>query len=151
MLKLILAGAWSCFIALGGVYATQEFRKRGSLRPSGLDNRAVETRKTREINVPKIAQGAIKGYVVVSFAFVVDLSLLGKGLASPDAFIVEEAFRGIYDDDTIDFSNPKKYDFRPLNDRVRANVNARLKYDVVVDVILQELHFIPSADLKQKM
>jgi len=38
-----------------------------------------------------------------------------------------------------------------LNDRVRANVNARLKYDVVVDVILQELHFIPSADLKQKM
>lgn len=151
MLKLILAGVWSCFVALGSVYATQEIRSRKSAHPAAPAAAALEPRKTREINVPKIADGAIKGYVVVSFAYIVDPASLDRSRAPPDAYVVEEAFRAIYDDDTIDFSRPKKYDFKILTDAIRKNINARLKSDVIVDVMLQELHFIPGSDVRQKI
>ena len=151
MFKFMLVGATSCLIALGSVFATQGYRNRQGARPATNGASALEARKTKEINVPKIADGAVKGYVVVSFTYVVDLALLAKSRVAPDAYVVEEAFRGIYDDDTIDFSRPKKFDFKSLNDAIRANVNARLKSEVIVDVILQALQFIPSSEPRQKM
>ena len=151
MFRFVMAGAWSCLVALGSVYLTQEFRGRRGARLPVASPSSVETRKTREINVPRIADGAVKGYVVVSFAYVVVQGPPEAGDVSPDPYVVEEAFRFIYDDDSIDFAKPRKFDFKSLTDAMRKNVNSRLKKEVIRDVVLQELHFIPSAELRQKM
>ena len=152
MLKAVVVAIWSCVASLGSVYATIAYRSMVS-RESASDNRplTVEARKTREINVPKIADGIIKGYVVVSFVFIVDQAVSRNTRIPPDAFVVEEAFRLIYDDDSIEFARAKKLDLKQLTDAIRARVNARLGSAVIVDVALQELQFIASADLKHKM
>jgi hypothetical protein len=65
--------------------------------------------------------------------------------------VVDEAFRYLFNDDSIDFDNLKKYDLQKFTNTVIKNVNARLKADVVADLAIQEFTFMTSTDAKQHM
>ncbi len=151
MFKLLFAGVWASMVALGAVYATMKYKAPREAHAADPKPSSIETRKTKEINIPKIASNALKGYVVISLTFVVDRSLAAKLPVSPDPYVVEETFRYIYNDDAIDFVKPKKYDLKLLTDSIRNNVNERVKSDVIVEVVLQELHFLAGSDFKQKL
>jgi hypothetical protein len=110
-----------------------------------------EARKTKEINVPKIRDGAVKGYIVAQLSYVVDPAALKKSPVPPDPFLVDEAFRYIYDDKAIDFDHLDTFDINKMTATVMKNVNARLNADVVVDVGIQELTFLTTAQAKQRL
>ncbi len=150
MIKFVLIGAWACFATLASGYATQYFRtayaKSEVEQPAGPS----EMKKTKEIDVPKIKDGALKGYIVAQFAYSVKAGAPKKLTAFAEALVVDEAFRYIFDDDSVDLGNLKKYDLKKLINTVIKNVNARLKNEAVTDLAIQEFTFLTTAEVKQR-
>jgi hypothetical protein len=110
--------------------------------------RATEARKTHEINVPRIKDGAVKGYAVMLLSYTVDLSALKAAAMAPDSILVDEAFRYVYNDDTIDFDHLDRFDLAKMSKAIAAAVNARVKGDVIVDVGVQEFTYAPISDTR---
>ena len=74
----------------------------------------------------------IKGYAVMLLSYTVDSSALKTAAMAPDSILVDEAFRYVYNDDTIDFDHLDRFDFVKMSKALVAATNARVKSDVVV-------------------
>jgi hypothetical protein len=74
-------------------------------RAAASPQRQTEARKTHEINVPRIKNGSVTGYAVMLLSYTVDLAALKTAAMAPDSILVDEAFRYVYNDDTIDFDH----------------------------------------------
>lgn len=147
MIRLVLIGVWTILITVGSGYGFHHF-PRLLKSAEATSAAALETRKTREINIPKIRNGAIQGYAVVQLSYVVD-SVIEKKIGLPsDVFVADETFRLIYDDESIDFNRLEKVDLSALARALVKNVNARLKAEVVKDIAVQEFTFLPFAESK---
>jgi hypothetical protein len=115
---------------------------------SAAVTRATEARKTHEINVPRIKDGAVKGYAVMLLSYTVDLGALKSAAMGPDSILVDEAFRYVYNDDSIDFDHLDRFDLAKMSKAIAAAVNERVKSDVVVDVGVQEFTYAPISDTR---
>lgn len=151
MLKLIFVALWACAISLGSSWAVIAW-KAGRVADAGhaadKHGGGLEQVRTKMISVPIIAAGAIQGYVIAQFAFSIDAKLL-KGLTiKPDAILMDEAFKTIYAGETIDFLNIKKQDLPALLKTVGENANRRLGAPMVQDVLIQELNYVPKAEVR---
>ncbi len=108
--------------------------------------RVTEARKTHEINVPRIKDGGVKGYAVMLLSYTVDVSALKTAEMAPDSILVDEAFRYVYNDDTIDFDHLDRFDFARMSKALIRSVNARVKGEVLLDVGVQEFTYATTAD-----
>ncbi|MFZ1963265.1 MAG: hypothetical protein WAU78_07335 [Roseiarcus sp.] len=152
MTKIILVGFWACLTTLAAGYATNYVREVIARQPvAAAATPARESRKTKEIDIPKIRDGVVKGYIVVQLSFVVDDSAEKKTPLPADPFVVDETFRYIYDDPTIDFDHLDAFDLNKMTKAVMKNVNARVNAPVVVDMGIQEFTFLSSAQAKQHL
>jgi hypothetical protein len=152
MIRLILVGFWACLTTLAAGYAVNHVREsmaRPAVEAAAAPNK--EAKKTREINVPKIRDGVVKGYVVAQFSYVLNPEAEKKVPVSPDSFIVDEAFRYIYDDMTIDFDHLENFDLDKMVKALIKNVNARLDAPVLTDVGVQEFTFLSTTQAKQRL
>ena len=80
--------------------------------------------------------------------YTVDLSALKTAALPPDAILVDEAFRYVYNDDTIDFDHLDRFDFAKMSKALVGAINARVKSDVVVDVGVQEFTYEPVSEIR---
>ena len=148
MIKAVVIG-----LAAAGAAIAARGRNRQGSRPARSPfgrggRRSTEARKTHEINVPRIKDGAIKGYAVMLLSYTVDMSALKTAAMAPDSILVDEAFRYVYDDDTIDFDHLDRFDLAKMSKALARAVNARVKADVVVDVGVQEFTYAPIGDTR---
>ncbi len=151
MIKIILVGFWACLTTLAAGYAISHLRE-ANLKPSIAAVAAPrESKKTKEINVPKIRSGAVKGYIVAQLSYIVDSAVAKKSPLPPDAFVVDEAFRYLYDDNTIDFDHLDTFDLNKMKKALIKNVNARLSAEVVLDMGIEEFAFLSAAQAKQRL
>lgn len=147
MIKYILLGVWICGVTLGSSYgvimwqAQQEQKKAGGGEQPKVP---IEQVQTKRINVPVIANGTLKGYVLAQFVFHIDAAALKGMTVKPDIYLVDEAFKVIYSGKAIDFRDPKKPDFSALGKTIKENVNARFGPGFVQDVLVQELTYLPQ-------
>lgn len=151
MIMRLLAGLWVCAVALGASYGAT-FWKLKQEQSAGVINEApksIELRKIKGLNVPIIAGGAIRGYVVVQIAYTADAEALKKLELPPDVFITDEAFRLIYSDERLDFRDLKKFDLVAFRENIKREVATRLKADVIQDILVPEFSFIPSEDIRK--
>ena len=111
---------------------------------------ATESRKTHEINVPRIKNGAIQGYAVMQLNYALDLNALKKAAMAPDSILVDEAFRYVYNDDTIDFDHLDRFDLAKMCKALIRSVNARVKSEVLVDVGVQEFTYAPVSETRER-
>jgi hypothetical protein len=148
MFKAILIGLVAAAATIGAEMGTDHFLALRQARPTAAG--ATEARKTHEINVPRIKDGAIKGYAVMLLSYTVDAAALKSAAMAPDSILVDEAFRYVYSDDTIDFDHLDRFDFAKMNKALARAVNARVKADVVVDVGVQEFTYAPITDTRQR-
>jgi hypothetical protein len=152
MIKIILVGFWACLTTLAAGYAMNHLREAAARQPvAAVATPVREFKKTKEIDVPKIRDGVVKGYIVVQLSYVVDDNAQKKTPLPPDPFIVDEAFRYIYDDNTIDFDHLDAFDLAKMTKALIKNVNARLNAEVVVDMGIQEFTFLSAAQAKQRL
>ena len=144
-MKAFLIGLWVLAVALGTSYAVAVVETPG--KPDAASTKAaLEVQKTRVINVPMIAGGAVRGFIVAQFAYTVDASKAKTLGASPEVFLLDEAFRAVYTDDKLDFLHLDKYDIGGLTKRLVAATNTRLGEEVVHDVLVQDFTFISKEE-----
>jgi hypothetical protein len=101
--------------------------------------------------VPKISDGTIQGYVIVELSYSLDTGAIKNANAPPEVFLLDEAFRYIYADDTIDFDNMKKYDLQKFTKNLVQSVNARMGGAIVKDVLIQEFNYMTKQDMKKQI
>jgi hypothetical protein len=148
MIKVIFIGLVGAASAIAAEMGTDQFLALREARSTAAVTKATETRKTHEINVPRIKDGAIKGYAVMLLSYTVDLGALRTAAMAPDSILVDEAFRYVYDDDTIDFDHLDRFDLAKMSKTLARAVNARVNADVVVDVGVQEFTFATISDTR---
>jgi hypothetical protein len=151
MIKTLFIGVWACLITLAASYETTGLMRARAARPTLAALGAVETRKSKEMNVPIIRDGMVKGYVVAQFSYVVDLAVADTLPIPPDAVFVDEAFRYIYDDDKIDFPHLEKIELGKLAATVMQKVNERMKARVIADVGVIECTYLLNTEAKSKL
>src|ERR1700722_10804993 len=146
MMKAVLVGVAAVPSVIAGAMGADKVLAMREGRSNAAVTKATEARKTHEINVPRIKDGAIKGYAVMLLSYTVDLSALKTAAIAPDSILVDEAFRYVYSDDTIDFDHLDRFDFAKMSKALVGAINARVKSDVVVDVGVQEFTYEPVSE-----
>jgi hypothetical protein len=148
MIKSALIAIWACAVMFGASLEVGAFLKSRAQSAPAADTAASETRKTKEINVPIIRDGGVKGFVVLQLSYVVDLAEAKKLAVQPDPFVIDEAFRYIFDDDKIDFSHLDKIELDKMLRVLTFRVNTRTKSQVVTDMGIIECNFLLNAEAK---
>ena len=105
----------------------------------------MEYKKLPAISIPMIADGAVQGYVVAELGYTYDQN--AKAPVPPDAYLLDETFRKVYSDTTIDFRHLEKYDVNGMTRDLAQRVNQRLHAAVVKDVLVQAMNFVPKSDI----
>ena len=148
MIKTLVFVLWACVVALSASYGLNKVMQARANAPASADVAASETRKTKEISVPVLRDGTVKGYVVLQLSYIVDLTVAKKLPVEPDPFVVDETFRYIYDDDKIDFTHLDRIDLDKLMRTLIFRVNTRMKSDVITDMGMVECNFLLNAEAK---
>lgn len=151
MLRLV-AGVWLCLVALGSSYGMTQWKMQqaaSQIADAKPVKKAGDLRKLKSITVPMISHGQVQGYLVAQFAFMMESDVGKQFDTQPDAFVSDEAFRLLYADEKLDYKNLDRFDIPRFAGTVKANVNARLKANVVADVLVQEFNFIASEDVRK--
>jgi hypothetical protein len=149
MIKYIMVGVWVCALTIVSSYFAMNWKASQPLAsaPEKLMGGA-ESVRTKMISVPIVADGAIQGYVVAQFVFVMDSQLLKRMSVPPEVFLLDEAFSAIYTGGAIDFRNPDKRDLQAMAKTILEKVNGRLGGHYVDDVLIQELNFVPKEEAR---
>ena len=149
MMKILVAGIWMAATMLASGYGTTQYlaaQKRigGEEEPSfvGLDYETV-----KPVNVPVLFEGTLQGYVVAKLVFTADSDVLRRLPVPPHPFLVDEAFRRLYSDDTLDFRNLERYDLDALTEHLKQKTNARIGRKVVHDVLVEEFNYFDKNDV----
>ena len=148
VIRSVAAAFVACAAAFAGAIGTREAIALHEQRAASAAPRTTESRKTHEINVPRLKGGAIQGYAVMLLSYTIDLGALKKAAMAPDSILVDEAFRYVYDDDTIDFDHLGRFDLAKMSKALIRAVNARVKADAVVDIGVQEFTYAPISDTR---
>jgi hypothetical protein len=148
MIKAVFIGLAASAAAIAAEVGTDQVVAMREAHSAAAAGRATEARKTHEINVPRIKDGAVKGYAVMLLSYTVDLSALKTATMAPDSILVDEAFRYVYNDDTIDFDHLDRFDLAKMSKALVHAVNARVKAEVVVDVGVQEFTYAPIGETR---
>ena len=150
MIRIVFVGFWASLIAISSGFALGHFREQQARRPVETATPKFETRKTKEINVPKIRDGIVRGYVVAQLSYVVNAAALEKSPLSPDSFVVDEIFKYLYDDESIDFDHLDKFDLKKMTAVLVENVNRRIRADAISDIGIQEFTFMATPESKTR-
>jgi hypothetical protein len=150
MIRLVLTGIWVCAITTAASYGVAAWKAGGfELVPKEEYLEGVEYEKTKVLNVPMIADGAVQGYVVAQFVFTIDAKTLRQMSVPPVTFVVDEAFRKIYGDENLDFRNLGRYDLEDLTKTIKERANQRIQSEVVQDVLIEEFNYVSKEDLRR--
>ena len=150
MIKIILAGFWACVVTLAASYAAVSWHA-GKAAPEAEPERlfgGLETVRTRMISVPIIRSGAIQGYVMAQFSFTANAATLKRLSLKADVVVLDEAFKAIYSEDTLDFRDMKKQDLGGLVKRILEGSNQRFGTRIVEDAFIQELSYVTKDGIR---
>ena len=147
-MKVLVTGLWICAVTIASCYGAVTwggglFAKKTEAYLEGL-----QYQKLAPINIPMIAEGRVQGYVIAVLVFTADARLMHTLPVPPNAFVVDEAFRQIYADPSLDFRKLAKYDITRRLAEVRSAVNGRLDAEVVKDVLVDEMNFVPKREVR---
>ncbi len=146
MIRSLFVAVVALAAAVAGSIGARQAVVFNENRAAAATVRTTESRKTHEINVPRIKDGVVKGYAVLILSYTVDMAALKTADRAPDAILVDEAFRYVYGDDTIDFDHLDRFDFTKMTRALTRAVNARVKGEVLVDVGVEEFTYALISD-----
>jgi hypothetical protein len=150
MIRAIVIGLLASAATITAELGTRQIFVLREQHAASWPQKTTEARKTHEINVPRIKDGTIKGYAVMLLSYTVDVDALRTAAMAPDSILVDEAFRYVYGDDTIDFDHLDRFDFAKMSKALIRAVNERVKGDVLVDIGVQEFTYAPISDTRAR-
>jgi hypothetical protein len=145
MIKMLILAVWASAITALSSYAATQWRAEQAIAgPADAHDRAYDYRKTRVINVPVIADGALLGYVIVQLIYAIDANAAGKLSVNPDAFVLDIAFRKLYGDPGLDFRHLDRYDVGGLTREIAVLMNEKFGAGMVKEVLVQDFAYMPK-------
>ncbi len=149
MIRLVASCIWICLVTAATGYAAATW-KLAHVESEAPDHPAekIQYEKLHPINVPMIANGVVQGYVVAQLGFTYTDNA-PRNTVPPEVYLLDDAFRIIYSDPTLDFHHLEKYDVGRLTAALVQRANQRLNANVVKDVLVQELNFISKSDISK--
>jgi hypothetical protein len=148
MIKIVALGLWVCAVTLGAAYAAMTWQTDDS--PQREAPVALEQVTTKMISVPVIGDGAVQGYVLAQFVFTMEAEKLKQLATKPDLFLVDEAYKVIYAGEAVDFRHLRRTDVAALAKIIKENVNKRFGQNLVQEVLVQELNFLPKEQIRAR-
>ena len=145
-MRTFLVGIWVLAVASGTSYAVAMLDVPRRANDASAKGPTLQVEKTRVINVPVIAGGAIRGFIVAQFNYTFDGARAKALGVSPDVFVADEAFRTLYADDHLDFLHLEKYDIDGFTKHLVLATNRRLGVELVHDVLVQDFTFISKEE-----
>jgi hypothetical protein len=146
--KLLLGGVWVCAVTSAAVYFAS-LQAGGASAPAEEPLlQGIDYVKTRQITVPRIADGTIQGYVIARFVFTVDAQAVRQLAVPPEVYVVDEAFRAIYGDEKLDFENLQKLDLSGLTQMITDRVNERVQPNLVEETLVEQFDYVPYSALE---
>lgn len=149
MIKTLLVGIWSGGVALGGAYLATMLNTASPEQKAGDEGpKTVEFIKSDSMSIPIIREGKVIGYVVTEMSFAVAKSAEGKDEPAPTPFLVDAAFRSIYENISADFGHLKPQDLKALSEQIKKASNERLGKDMVQDVLVSSINFVARDEIR---
>ncbi len=148
MIKLLAVGIWVSMVTVGAIFGVLQLQKHSGTGETAASEKKLEELRTKAINVPIIGGGVIQGYMVAQFVLTVDKNVLVQVPINPEVYVLDEAFKTIYAGEQVNFQNMKKQDLPLLAKRIGENVNKRLGVEMVQDVLIDQLSYIPKKDVR---
>ncbi len=147
MLRLLLIGLWASAASLGGAYGGLYWRNSQNNASKEAHAEKLDVRKMKPVTVPVIENGAVKGYVSAEFSIVGPEKDPHAHELDPEGFFLDEAFRLIYSETKIDFTNIEKSDLNQLTSRLTERVNQRLGKTAIKETLVKNFTFIAQEDM----
>lgn len=147
MIRLLIIAIFAAGVAVASSNAGMQWRmshQPGAASEGAEGERLYEYRKTRVINVPVIADGALLGYVIAQFLYGVDIKLAEKLNVNVEAFVLDDAFRSLYGDLKLDFRHLDKYDISGLTLKIRDRMNERFGAGMIKEILVQDFAYMPK-------
>ena len=148
MIKLLLIGVWASVVSLGAAFGMLQWQKHSGEAGKAVAEKKIEEFRTKAINVPIIGAGTVQGYMVAQFVFTVDTGMLAQLAVNPEVYVLDEAFKTIYAGEQVNFQNMKKQDLPLLAKKLGENVNKRLGIEIIQDVLIDQLSYVPKKDVR---
>jgi len=152
MLRMVLIGIWACVVTLASTFGASYWKShRSSPAEPATHAEKLEVKKVKPITVPIISEGTLKGYISAEFAYVVEASNKSHGgggaAVDADSYVMDEAFRRLYADNSLDFRRIEKYDLNSLTKELTKSINQRLGAELVRETLVKSFAFVPKDDI----
>jgi hypothetical protein len=148
MTRIILTGLWICAITVLSSFAVITWMPELPKPKAEEYLEGLSYQKLRPLNIPIIAEGNVQGYILATIIFTAEAHLIKGAGVTPAPFVMDEAFRQIYGDGSLDFRQLKKYDINKRLDEIKRRVNERLGSEVVKDVMVENFNFVTKKDIR---
>ena len=149
MIKTLLIGLWVCIVALGSSYFFVQMNNSSAAHvPSEAEVEVIEFIKTDMVSVPVIREGKVQGYLVAQLSFAVNKTATKKLAFEPTPYLVDVAYRALYENSAIDFAQLQPQDLTLLAKKIAEGANAKLGGDVVKDVLMNEINYVPRDEVR---
>lgn len=151
MIRTLGVGIWVCLVTIGAMFGALEWQKSQGVmhEASGTSEVKLAEVKTKAINVPIIDDGAVQGYMIAQFVVTVDDNVAKKLGVDPQIYLLDEAFKTIYAGERINLKQLKKQDLPALAKSLGENVNKRLNQQLVQDVLIEQIAYVPKKEIRE--
>ena len=150
MMRQLAAAVWICLVMAGSAYASMTFGLNRLFEHSPKTaTETIDTVRAKAISVPIINKDQILGYVLAGFVARIDATKAKKASVKVEDFLIDEAFRAIYETEGMNFQDMKKQYIERLTTTIATRINKRFGDDVVKDVLVQEFTFVSKKDARQ--
>jgi hypothetical protein len=151
MLKLVLIGIWVTLVTAGSTYAANYFFVQSSVSEAALPDLGVDKFSTDLMSVPVIRDGDVEGYLIMELVFMVDRAFIEEKKIDPLPFLKDSAFQAIFSGETLDARRLKKGDINNVSAAILSEANRQLGADVVRNVLLQQINYVKSEDIRANL
>jgi flagellar basal body-associated protein FliL len=150
VIKTLLIGLWVCGVALGSSYFFVQMNNSSAAHVAAETEEAevIEFIKTDMVSVPVIRAGKVQGYLVAQLSFAVNKTATKKLAFEPTPYLVDVAYRALYENSAIDFSQLQPQDLTLLAKKIAEGANAKLGGEVVKDVLMNEINYVPRDEVR---
>ena len=149
MLKLVILGIWVIAVTAGATFGSVHLRALSSGESSGeQEDLGVEELKAEMTSIPMIRGGEIIGYLIIQLSFQADRRLLAEKNLEPMPYINDAAFRAIFASTDVDFRRLRGSNLDKLTVAIAKEANKRIGGDLVRQVLIQQLNFVPKEDIR---
>lgn len=149
MIKTLLIGLWVCIVALGSSYFFVQMNNSSAAHVAPVEEaEVIEFIKTDMVSVPVIKGGKVQGYLVAQMSFAVNKTATKKLAFEPTPYLVDVAYRALYENSVIDFAQLQPQDLTLLAKKIAEGANAKLGGEVVKDVLMNEINYVPRDEVR---